>query len=251
MRRSVTIISFCACWAASMQKIKMTMVRCVEPEWLDELPADAPRAMRSRRDLRWINACMLQPGIMARHLVKHYAQPAPRTILDLGAGDGTFMRNVARRLASRWRNVTVILLDRQDIVSAETRNEFDALQWKVETITAHVQSTELPRVDIITANLFLHQFRADPLAALLARAARATRLFVACEPRRAALGLIGSRLCWVIGANDVSRHDSEVSVRAGFRNNELSALWPEHTRWDLHEHAAGLFSHCFVARRKK
>jgi 2-polyprenyl-3-methyl-5-hydroxy-6-metoxy-1,4-benzoquinol methylase len=251
MHRSVTFIGFCSCWATSMQKTKMIVARCVEPEWLDELPADAPRAMRSRRDLRWINAFMLQPGIMARHLVKHYAQQAPRTILDVGAGDGTFMRTVARRLASRWRDVTVILLDRQDIVSAETRNEFRAMQWKLETITADVQSVELPRVDIITANLFLHQFRPDPLADLLARAARATGLFVACEPRRATLGLIGSRLCWAIGANDVTRHDAEVSVRAGFRHKELSALWAEHTRWDLHEHAAGLFSHCFAARRMK
>ena len=229
------------------------MVRRVEPEWLDELPADDPRAMRSRRDLRRVNACMLQPGIMARHLRKHYGQQAPCSILDLGAGDGTFMRNVARRLASRWRGVTAILLDRQAIVSPQTRADFEALQWKVETMTADVlhalQSAELPRVDIITANLFLHHFQHDQLAPLLAHAARHTGLFVACEPRRAALGLIGSRLCWAIGCNDVSRHDAAVSVRAGFRDNELSDLWPRHRQWDLHEHATGLFSHCFVARR--
>jgi 2-polyprenyl-3-methyl-5-hydroxy-6-metoxy-1,4-benzoquinol methylase len=233
----------------------MSLVRCVEPEWLDELPADDPRAMRSRRDLRRINACMLQPGIMARHLIKHHGPHPPRTILDLGAGDGTFMRTIARRLSSRWPNVTVVLLDRQDIVSAQTRKDFEALQWKVETITADIlqflQSADLRSVDIITANLFLHHFQRDQLAALLARAATRTGLFVACEPRRAALGLIGSRLCWAIGANDVSRHDAAVSVRAGFRDQELSQLWPRQEQWDLHEHAAGLFSHCFVARRQK
>src|SRR5262245_54445300 len=99
----------------------MPMVRCVEPEWLDQLPADDPRAVRSRRDIRRVNAWMLQPGILARHLIKYWGEGSPRTILDLGAGDGTFMRNVARRLASRWTGVTVFLLDRQDIVSARTR----------------------------------------------------------------------------------------------------------------------------------
>ena len=49
---------------------------------------------------------------------------APRTILDLGAGDGVFMLKIARRLASRWQGVSVILLDRQNIVSDETLGGF-------------------------------------------------------------------------------------------------------------------------------
>jgi hypothetical protein len=53
----------------------------------------------------------------------------------------------------------------------------------------------------------------------------------------------------MIGCNDVTRHDAIVSVRAGFKNRELSELWPAGGAWILHEHAYGLFSHYFVARR--
>jgi hypothetical protein len=60
----------------------------------------------------------------------------------------------------------------------------------------------------------------------------------------------GSRLLWAIGCNHVTLHDAAASVRAGFRGQELLALWPHSSGWDLQEHAAGLFSHSFVARRR-
>ena len=231
----------------------MNMPRCVEPEWLDELPAHDPRAIRSRRDLQRVNAWMLQRGIMERALVKHCRHDKPRVLLELGAGDGSFMLRLARRLAPHWQNVKVILLDRQNIVSRETREGFSALQWKVETVTADVfdfLEQARPRgVDIITANLFLHHFPQERLARLLAQAAPLTRLFVACEPRRAMTALLGSRLLWAIGCNEVSRHDAVVSVYSGFSGRELSALWPKNGEWRTHEHAARLFTHCFVARR--
>ena len=40
----------------------LTLSRQVEPEQLDHLAADDPRAIHSRRDLRWINSVMAQPG---------------------------------------------------------------------------------------------------------------------------------------------------------------------------------------------
>ena len=59
---------------------------------------------------------------------------------------------------------------------------------------------------------------------------------------------LGCRLMWLIGCNDVTRHDAVVSVRAGFTNRELSALWTA-SGWKLEERAAPPFSHLFVARR--
>src|SRR5689334_18058495 len=88
--------------------------RRVESEFLDQLPADDPRAIGSRHDLRWINAFMMRPRIVARALTRH-CTTVPRTILDLGTGDGTLMLKVAQRLSPLWSNVTVVLLDRQNI----------------------------------------------------------------------------------------------------------------------------------------
>jgi hypothetical protein len=52
-----------------------------------------------------------------------------------------------------------------------------------------------------------------------------------------------------IGCNGVTRHDAKASVRAGFTENELSNMWPAEKGWNLAEHQAGPFSHCFVAQR--
>ena len=228
----------------------MPLPRRLEPEWLDELPADDPRAVRSRRDLVRLNGWMGQAGVMARALGAYAGPHPPRRLLDLGAGDGAFMLRIARRLASRWPGVTAILLDRQDIVTRQTRAAFAALGWNVETVTADVfdflSAAKSADLDVITSNLFLHHFTHEQLVGLCAQAAHACRLFVASEPRRAKLAVRVSRALWAVGCNDVTVHDAVASARAGFDGRELSALWP--SGWDLHEYSAGLFSHCFVAR---
>jgi Methyltransferase domain len=230
----------------------MSLLRRLEPEWLDHLPADDPRAMRSRRDLTRVNRFMGNAGRMAAALVKH-APSAPRTIVDLGAGDGQFMLAVARRLAPRWSGVTVVLLDQQNIVSLATRAGFAKLGWRVEPTSADVFSflAQARAADIVTANLFLHHFVDEQLTRLFAQVARMATLMVACEPRRSKLVIEASRLLWLAGCNDVSVHDAVVSARAGFSGRELSALWPRDPPWQLQEHAVGLFSHRFIARRQQ
>ncbi len=78
--------------------MKNSRGRTVEPEWLDELPPQDPRALRSRRDLRRLNGTMRHPQIMARALSNSMVGlPNPR-IVELGAGDGDFLLSVLRQL---------------------------------------------------------------------------------------------------------------------------------------------------------
>ena len=222
--------------------------RVLTPEILDNLSPADPRAVRSRRDLVLINAVMRQGVIMAGLLSEF---PAPKLIADLGGGDGRFMLGVARRLARRWQGVTVMIADRQPIVSVETRAGFARLGWRCESLTGDVFAT-LPLIapDIITANLFLHHLDDDVLARLLEMGTKRAKGFVACEPHRSAFALLGARLVGVLGANDVSRHDAVASVRAGFRGRELSQLWPssaKHPSWTLRERDIFPFTHGFAA----
>lgn len=231
----------------------MILPRRLDPEWLDELPASDPRAIRSRLDLRRVNALMGNARCMASALKRYAAGRTPRSIVDLGSGDGLAMLQVARLLTPRWRGVTVLLQDRQNIVSADTRDCFAALGWHTELVSADVfdflAAGALSPADIITANLFLHHLTEPQLAALFAAAAQRAWLMVACEPRRARFVVEASRMLWAAGCNDVTVHDAVVSARAGFTGRELSALWPGTEHWELHEHPAAIFSHCFAARR--
>jgi hypothetical protein len=227
------------------------MTRSVEPEWLDVLPADDPRAQRSRRDLKRVNALMANARIVAGELMR-CAPAAIANLAEIGAGDGAFAARLARALPRAANGATFTLLDRQAIVAPATVGELARRGWRAQPRQGDVfawLSGDATARDAIVANLFLHHFEPAPLAEMLALVAARTRCFVACEPRRSGVALAGSRMLGLVGCNDVTRHDAVASVRAGFRDGELAALWPRAGGWILEEGARGLFSHCFVARR--
>jgi hypothetical protein len=223
--------------------------RIVQPEWLDSLPPDDPRAIRSRKDLIRVNGCMRNPQIMNRAL--RVCMNGSAKIIELGAGDGRFLLSVARGFVRQRQAMTATLLDQQDNVSSDTRLAFAALGWNLEAVVADAFDwLKTPGAgQVLVANLFLHHFEEDRLARLLELVARRAELFIAVEPWRAFWPLFCSRLLWGIGCNDVTRHDAVVSVQAGFSGNELSRLWPEKSGWRLTERAAGAFSHLFIAQK--
>ena len=227
------------------------MKRIVQPELLDTLPAGDPRAVRSRQDLRRVNGWMRQHAIMATALQQALNRHAPGHITELGAGDGNFLLRVAQKILPRWPAVKVALPDLQKNISAETLAAFAALGWQAEAVVADVFDwlQTFDAGEVVIANLFLHHFEAARLAELFRLISQRAKLFIATEPRRAPWPLFCSRLLWVIGCNDVTRHDAVVSVRAGFSGEELSALWPDRQTWRLTEHRAGAFSHLFIAQK--
>ncbi|HVS77830.1 MAG TPA: hypothetical protein VHE11_12915 [Steroidobacteraceae bacterium] len=230
------------------------------PEILDALTPADPRAIRSRRDLQLVNRVMGSCGILTRALLEA-VPPAPRQrlrMLELGAGDGSLALRVAARLAGSWPAAELTLLDRQPVIARATGTAFAHLGWTLRPLTvdalewarAPTQQQRTGRWHVILANLFLHHFEADALRVLFSAVAARCDAFVACEPRRTLPALVGSRLLPALGVSGDTRHDATVSVRAGFRGNELSRMWPaDRAGWRLEERPAGLFSHLFVAVR--
>jgi predicted nicotinamide N-methyase len=198
------------------------------------------------------SACSRHPRTAALH------------VLELGAGDGSLMLGVAKDLAEKWTDVRLTLLDRQDLVAPETLTGYskvgwvanccvaDALVWAEGCAQENLSQAHAPHWDVIVVNLFLHHFEGAALTMLLdAIASRADR-FIACEPARSKLALVGSHLIGLTGAGPVTREDAVLSVHAGFSANEISEAWPgTPSMWNVSEKSAGLFSHCFTAQRKE
>ncbi len=227
------------------------MKRIVQPELLDTLSPDEPRAVRSRRDLQRVNAWMRSHVIMASALRKNLDGHTSQKITELGAGDGNFLLRVAQIISSGWPDTNATLLDLQKNVSPETLAAFSKLGWRAEPVVADVfnwPQTSNPD-EVIVANLFLHHFEDARLAELLRLISQRAKVFIALEPRRAPWPLFCSLLLWAIGCNDVTRHDAAVSVRAGFSGRELSSLWPDKNNWQITEQSVGAFSHLFIARK--
>jgi hypothetical protein len=227
--------------------------RCVRPELLEKLSSGDPQVRRSRRDLRVLNAWMRNAKIMAERLRALWGANSPEVITELGGGDGSFLLQVAHRLG--WRGVDAVLVDRQDVVSPETRHGFKALGWELQSVQAEalewLGSRKANARGAFVANLFVHEFAPAQLPPLLHAIEERATAFIAVEPRRCHSALVGSRLVWLLGCNAITRHDAPVSVRAGFAGSDLSILWPGNGDWFIDERPAGFFSHLFCAHRKR
>ena len=228
------------------------MNRLVQPELLDTLSPEDPRAIRSRRDLRRINWWMRNHVIMARALRENLSA-APGRITELGAGDGKFLLRLAKAMSAHWRRVDATLLDLQKNSSAQILASLSAVGWRAEAVLADVFKWSPPgdANSVFIMNLFLHHFDDEQLPRLLQKISQNTNLFVAVEPHRFAAPALVGQLLWFIGCNRVTRHDAVVSIRAGFARQEISALWPDKANWQLTERRAGWFSHVFIARRRQ
>jgi len=244
------------------------MPRVVSAETLDSLAEHDPAAMQSRRDLQRVHRVMGTRGIVLdamRGMAGLRQEAAPLRILELGAGDGSLMLGVARRLKGYFPAVHLTLMDRQALVSPDTlagyaeagwtatSNVMDVLIW-ADNVDVGFAENSAPVWDLVVANLFIHHFEGPQLTLLLQAIAARSLCFFACEPRRSRVALAGSHLIGAIGANAVTREDAVLSVHAGFSKQDISALWPvSHSagaNWALKEYAAGFFSHCFIAQRK-
>lgn len=235
------------------------MNRTLSPEILDALAPMDPKAIRSRRELRRVNAWMGNARWLAEPLQARWGEGGgvPLTVTDLGTGDGWVTWQTLRRAGlgqGTGDARRLMLVDRQPVVSDETLERFRRSGWRTTVVAEDARDALLrPDVaggDLVLTNLFLHHFEDDALRGLLAAAAGACQRMVACEPRRSVLARWGARLLGGIGCGAVTRHDARVSVEAGFCDRELSALWPVGGGWRTDERRVGPFSHRFVAWRE-
>jgi SAM-dependent methyltransferase len=229
--------------------------RQVCPEALDELSPLDPRAQRSRRDLRRVHRAMLSVYLLKHAWSRLRLIQTPARIIELGAGDGTLLLRLAEALQPTRFDVQLVLLDRQQLVSAQTIERFGRVGWtvKVECKDALEWAGEsnTHSYDLCIATLFLHHFRAAELALLLEGVAARSRAFIALEPHRGILATVGSHLIGMLGVNAVTREDAIKSVAAGFSATEITDAWPVHgDSWWTREFRALPFSQCFLAARQ-
>jgi len=182
------------------------MERSLQPELLDSLAPDDPAALHNRRDLRLINRFIGTVPWFARELARRL-RPGER-VLEIGAGTGELTGALAAR------GVPIDGLDLWPRPVDLPRSS----AWHRADLRTFGGYAEYP---VVIGNLILHQFSERELAELGRRLAP-VRVVLASEParvRRAQVFLaVGA---WVFRGNHVTRHDAQVSVRAGFLKAEL------------------------------
>jgi len=189
--------------------------RDVQPEILDELPGDDPRALRSRRDLRMINFLMRNQNWILKQLAKHEKREGREDrIIELGAGTGELTRQL--------KNVTALDFQEKPV-------DLD-VPWIAGDLFETFPEAE---GEIVVANLILHHFN-DQSLKRLGNLIKTRRMLIAVEPWRSRLALAQGALLWPF-INDVTKHDMMVSIRAGFRLDELGDLLGLGDDWEVKE----------------
>jgi hypothetical protein len=183
--------------------------RVVVPELLDHLPHDGPAARRSRIDLRRINFLMGNERWLIRSL-KRLDGAVASTLCEIGAGDGGLVSKVCRC----FPKCRVIACD----LAPRPAGLDEAVEWLAGDVFKHPPAAG----GVLLANLFLHHFEGHEMKRLGELCAD-HQVLLFNEPDRSHIAsMLGMLLHPFV--NHVTRHDMQVSIRAGFRRGEMAAL---------------------------
>lgn len=213
-----------------------SLPRRLQPEWLDLLPANDPRVVRLRRDLRLINWLMGNHRWLLRQL-KTQLTHARGGVCELGAGDGSLLA----RIHGRWPSLPLTGLDR-----APRPGKLEpAIAWRSGDLL--YGDDPLPGA-VLIGNLVLHHFTREQLEALGVRM-QGCRVILLCESHRDPDVVRRSRwLNPLLG--ELTRHDMPISLEAGFLPGELPKwLGLAGAGWHVKEESNIFGSHRLLAVR--
>ncbi|TDU70987.1 hypothetical protein EI77_02105 [Prosthecobacter fusiformis] len=199
--------------------------RDIQPELLESLPHDHPDALRSRQDLLQVNGIMGNHRWIARMLRRH-AAPGWK-ITEIGAGDGALSLQLAEKGLCRAQDLHAFDL------APRPASWPPAAAWTQGDLFAH----PMPPSQVLIANLFLHHFQPAQLSLLGSRIPPEAKLILAAEPARYRIHtFLGRFFCILAELHPVTRYDMQVSIRAGFRSQELPHSLGLKNNWEITIH---------------
>jgi len=197
------------------------MNRILETELLDHLdPADSG-AVRSRRDLRFLDLFLGNSRWILRALQR--IQDRCNKFVELGAGEGRLCSCV--HAVNPGSEITGL-----DLI-ARPRDLPPSIRWVSGDFLQTLPGVE---AEACYGSLILHHLDAAALGHL-GREFRRFSFLLFSEPYR---GMVPLRLAGLSSPlfGEITRHDMPASIRAGFRKGELAALLSLDTaRWEIRE----------------
>lgn len=185
---------------------------------LDSVAADSAQSEASRRDLdlfNWLFGTRRWLEKTIRPLLR-----AGERVLELGADQGHVARDMLER-GLPW--------DALDFAAAP--NDWPAhSRWIQGNARLHIPDHQH---QVIVANLLLHDFDSVSLRRLGYHLQENSRVIIVSDLCRSELRVgLFALLCALTRANPVTRDDGALSIRAGFRGDELPhALGLSRRRW--------------------
>ncbi len=191
------------------------MIRTVEPEILDTLAEDDPDALHNRRDITKFNTLMGNFRWFRQKLNSRIS--SGDHILEIGAGGGELGSFLDKNLHQSFP----LNIDGLDLWTRPVDWPHD-WGWTQADLTTYDNYSPY---SIVMANMILHQFKESDLKCLGQKISHNARLILASEPARSAAGIFLFRACSpFLGINWVTKNDALLSIKAGFKGQELPQL---------------------------
>jgi hypothetical protein len=160
-------------------------------------------------------------------LLRGNSKKEPITILDIGCGDGQFLRNCAKYAENNGLKLKCIGLDfNKNILEYAENQSKDFPNIKFQKVDVFLEEELIPNCDIAVCTLFLHHFSDESIAELLKILLKKSNnglVINDLQRSRIAFNLfkIVSNLFL---KTDTAKHDGLVSIARGFKKDELEHI---------------------------
>lgn len=182
---------------------------------MDDLNFKGEGLIRSFRFIRFVNR--FGGGSMVvinalRLLLRDWPKDKPVEILDVGCGVGDIGITVCRWARARGFSIRYIGLDKnEDILNLASPG--------ISYIKGDLFGQNLPEADFVIASMLLHHMEDNKIPVVIRRLAEKSRHAVIINDLRRSI--IPYIFCSIFLRNRVTRHDALLSIRKGFRLEEL------------------------------
>ena len=166
------------------------------------------------------------------------------SVLDVGCGSGELLRIIAEFASLTNRGARLTGIDLNPISSSVTKTESRKFP---EIHSVRGDAFQLPfadgTFDYAISSLFFHHLTDEQIPYVLVEMSRvARRGIVVIDLHRDAIAYVGYKvLCFVFRISELVRHDGALSIRKGFRVDELTKLGglAEPGAWDARHVSPG------------
>jgi 2-polyprenyl-3-methyl-5-hydroxy-6-metoxy-1,4-benzoquinol methylase len=207
-------------------ELEWMTVRAQDPELMDLPASDPVRLERTLRQMGWINRLLSGSRRLIRRTIledlRRHPGRRPYTLLDVGAGGC----DIASWLARSRPSLRFVCLDHDPRVAAYARGRCAAFPAVEVRLGSASQLEAMESFDYVFANHFLHHLPDEQIAPMVEVMLRRTRRMLVINDllRSRRSHLLYGLFAGVFLHRSFAAADGQLSIRKGFRPQELRAL---------------------------